>query len=152
MSRSKINPEAIIQGVVVEANELNHEKYDLDMDNALTWSTDNRKIELKIRELGYDRNTTMNIHFIKQQYTNLDFTSTGVSEIDKDLITFPNLKSLELSQNGIARLTNLPPTLEECILSQNCIEKIDSKLSVPAMLYLNLSANLLNSSHLGKNS
>lgn len=149
MSSSKISPEAIIQGVIVEANELNTEKYDLDMDNALTWSTDNRKIENKIMEVGYDRNTTMNIHFIKEQYTNLDFTSTGVCEIDRDLLTFPNLKSLELSQNGISRLTNLPLTLEECIVSQNRIEKIDSKLCIPALLYLNLSANLLNIAHLG---
>ena len=40
--RSKINPDNIVKGVIVEANELNHEKYDLDMDNALTWSLDNR--------------------------------------------------------------------------------------------------------------
>lgn len=148
--RSKINPEAIVQGVIVEANEFNEEKYDLDMVNALAWSSDNKKIEKKILELGYDKNTTMNIHFIKEQYTELDLAYMEVTEIDREILTFPAIRSLELSHNHISRLENLPPTIEELILSHNHIDKIDSRLFTPSLMYLNISDNLLSIDHLSK--
>ena len=69
------------------------------MDNAMTWSSDNKKIERAIMERGYDKNTTMNKYYIKDQYTELDLTAMGVTEIDADILTFPNLKALDLSQN-----------------------------------------------------
>ena len=67
------------------------------MDNALAWSADNKKIERAIMERGYDKNTTMNRFFIKEQYSELDLTAIGVTEIDPDIMTFPNMKALDLS-------------------------------------------------------
>jgi Leucine-rich repeat (LRR) protein len=119
------------------------------MDSALSWSHDNKKIERAIMEKGYDKNTTMNVYYIKEQYTELDFTGYGITDIDKDIMNFPNLKVLELSQNKISKLTNLPLTLEECIVAQCGMEKIDPRLSVPSLLYLNVSGNLLDVPHLG---
>lgn len=135
--------------MIVEANELNSEKYDLDMDNALTWSKDNKKIERTIMERGYDKDTTMNLNFIRKQYSELDLTCCDVTELDKGLLLFPNLTNLTISQNHISRLTNLPPTLEECIVSQNQLEFIDPAMSLPKLLYLNVSSNLLDCTHLG---
>ncbi len=139
-----------MRGVIVDANELNFEKYDLDMDNALSWSPDNRKIERAIMDQGYDKNTTMNIHYIKEQYSELDFTSMGIIEIDKDMLTFPNLKILELSQNNIHTLTNLPMNLEECIITNNGLSRLDNRLLIPSLQYLNVSGNLLSEAHLSK--
>lgn len=139
-----------MHGVIVDANELNPEKYDLDMDSALSWSPDNKKIERAIMELGYDKNTTMNVYYIKDQYTELDLTGYGITEIDKEILAFPNIKVLELSQNKINRLTNLPLTLEECVVAQCGMEKIDHRLSLPSLLYLNVSGNLLDLIHLGR--
>jgi len=119
------------------------------MDSALSWSHDNKKVERAIMEKGYDKNTTMNVYYIKEQYTELDFTGYGITDIDKDIMNFPNLKVLELSQNKISKLTNLPLTLEECIVAQCGMEKIDPRLSVPSLLYLNVSGNHLDVPHLG---
>lgn len=149
VTRSKINPDNIVKGVIVEANELNHEKYDLDMDNAITWSKDNKKIERAIMERGYDKDTTMNINFIRKQYSELDLTCCEITELDPGLLQFPNLTSLTASQNSITKLCNLPPSLEECILSQNQLEWIDPGLHLPSLTYLNVSSNHLDSSHLG---
>lgn len=134
----------------MEANELNYEKYDLDMDNALTWSRDNKKVQLAIMERGYDKETTMNVNFIRKQYTELDFTSCDIACLDKDLLDFPNLTSLTASQNEIHTIENLPVTLEECILSQNMLEHISPNVFLPNLLYLNVSSNNLDSTHLSK--
>lgn len=149
MTRSKINPDNIINDVIVEANELNYEKYDLDMDNALTWSKDNKKLQLAIMDRGYDKETTMNVNFIRKQYTELDFTACEVAVLDKGLLDFPSLVSLTASQNDITTLENLPLTLEECILSQNLLDSISPNLFLPNLLYLNVSSNNLDSGHLG---
>lgn len=145
---SKINPENIIKGVVNEANELNSEKYEFDVDNAVQWSKDNYKMELLFMEVGYDKNTTMNRGYIRERYTELDFTSTGVTSIDKELLLFPNLKVLELSQNSIKQIKNIPQQLEELILSQNLISSIHSKMRCPSLLYLNVAFNELTENHL----
>lgn len=138
-----------MRGVIAEANELNHEKYELDMDSALAWSKDNKKIERAIMERGYDKDTTMNVGFIRKQYTELDLTCCEITELDPGLLQFPNLTSLTVSQNSISKLKNLPPTLEECIAAQNQLECIDAKMSLPNLCYLNVSSNHLDSSHLG---
>ena len=128
---------------------MNSEKYDLDMDNALTWSKDNKKIERAIMDRGYDKDTTMNVNYIRKQYTELDLTSCEIDQLDDGLLQFPNLTSLSVSQNNISILTNIPQSLEECIISQNILEFIDPNLSLPSLLYLNVSSNHLDSSHLG---
>lgn len=138
-----------MKGVIVEANELNHEKYDLDMDNALTWSKDNKKIERTIMERGYDKDTSMNTNFIKKQYTELDLSCCEITELDSGLLQFPNLISLTVSQNFISKLTNISPTLEECIISQNQLDYIDPKLNLSNLTYLNVSSNHLDCTHLG---
>lgn len=120
------------------------------MDNALTWSKDNKKIERAIMERGYDKDTTMNIHFIKRQYSELDLTCCEVSEIDPGLLQFPNLTSLTVSQNSISKLKNLPPTLEECIVSQNHVNYVDGGMHLPNLTYLNVSSNLLDCTHLSR--
>ena len=120
------------------------------MDNAMTWSSDNKKIERAIMERGYDKNTTMNRYYIKDQYTELDLTAMAVTEIDTDILTFPYLKALDLSQNQIQVLKNLPATLEECVIAQNGLCKLDTKLSLLSLQYLNVGGNLLNEHHLGK--
>lgn len=145
---SKINPENIIKGVINEANELNSEKYEFDVDNAVQWSKDNLKMELLFMEVGYDKNTTMNRGYIRERYTELDFTSTGVTAIDKEILEFSNLKVLELAQNSIKQIKNIPAQLEELILSQNQISSIHHKLRCPSLLYLNVGFNQLNENHL----
>jgi Leucine-rich repeat (LRR) protein len=119
------------------------------MDNALTWSKDNKKIERAIMERGYDKDTTMNVNFIRKQYTELDLTCCEVTELDPGLLQFPNLTSLVASQNSITRLKNLPPTLEECIVSQNQLSQIDASMHLPNLTYLNVSSNHLDCTHLG---
>lgn len=118
------------------------------MDNALAWSKDNKKIERAIMDRGYDKDTTMNINFIKKQYTELDFTSCEITRIDEGLQELPNLTSLTLSQNDITLLENLPQTLEECILAENNLKDIRLNSPLPSMLYLNVSSNHLDINHL----
>lgn len=119
------------------------------MDNALSWSKDNRKIERAIMERGYDKDTTMNINFIRKQYTEIDLSCCEVTELDDGLLQFPNLISITASQNLISKLTNLPPNLEECIIAQNQLEYIDPKMNLPNLCYLNVSSNHLDCTHLG---
>ena len=134
--------------MINEANELNSEKYEFDVDNAVQWSKDNLKMELLFMEVGYDKNTTMNRGFIRERYTELDLTSTGVTAMDRELRDFPNLRVLELAQNSIQQIKNIPGQLEELILSQNQISAIHSKLRCPSLLYLNVGFNQLRESHL----
>lgn len=133
-----------------DINERNNERIDLDMDNALKWSPENKKIERAIMELGYDKNTTMNVHYIKEQYSELDFTSMGVHDFDHDLKSFPNLKVLDLAQNKISFIAHLPETLQQLNLSQNRLSGIDRRLHLPGLLYLNVSSNGLGLDFLGK--
>lgn len=145
---SKINPDAIVNGVIVDANELNALKFDLDMDSAMTWSKDNKKIEREIMARGYDKNTTMNTYFILDQYTQLDFSAMEVTHIDVDMLRFANLKELHLSLNAIKRIENLPPNLEQLIARGCMVDTIDPKLHVDSLQYLNLASNRLDETQL----
>lgn len=147
---SKINPDAIVNGVIVDANELNALKFDLDMDSAMTWSRDNKKIEREIMARGYDKNTTMNTYFILEQYTHLDFSAMEISHIDVNMLRFNNLRELHLSLNAIKRIENLPPNLEQLIARGCMVDVIDPKLHVDSLQYLNLASNRLDETQLSR--
>ena len=120
------------------------------MNNALTWSPDNRKIEIAIMERGYDKNTTMNVNFIKEKYTELDLSALEITDIDAEITTFKNLKILHLSENKIPIISNLPANLEQLIIAHSAVERIDPKVSSNSLQYLNLSSNSINENVLGQ--
>jgi hypothetical protein len=55
---SPINPQVIREGLMVELNKENAEKYDFDLKNALTWSSNNELMHELFVKAGYDRNST----------------------------------------------------------------------------------------------
>ena len=138
---SKIKLETIIQGVVNEANEANSQKYDLDMDRALEWSLENKKIEELIFKRGYDRDTTINRFFIRKFYTELKFCDRGILTIDKKFSEFDNLKHLNLDSNQIKQLSHLPLSIRELIVSRNCVESVARHCFLPNLMFLKLSHN-----------
>ena len=57
--------------------------------------------------------------YLYEFYENLCFTELQINKIDQNSLRFTQLKELNLSQNSIARLENLPPSLKILYLDFN---------------------------------
>lgn len=128
-----------------DANEDNAEKYDIDLENALAWSKENKEIYNLIMRVGYDRESTINRHYLKNFYSEIYFKNCEISKIDKNFKNFENLKHLDLTYNLLKSIENLPINLTELIISHNSLETISQGCFLPNLLYLKLSHNNLKS-------
>ena len=140
---SPINPQVIREGLMVELNRENAEKYDFDLKNALTWSANNENMHDLFIKAGYDRNTTTNRAFVSKFYTELIILKRGITHMSSQLQDFKNVKHLDISYNKIRHVCYLPEHLEELIAQKNQIVTISRNIKLDSLKYINLSCNPL---------
>jgi hypothetical protein len=140
---SPINPQVIREGLMVELNKENAEKYDFDLKNALTWSRNNELMHELFVKAGYDRNSTTNRAFVSKYYTELIILKRGITHMSSQLHDFKNLKHLDVSYNNIRHVCYLPENLEEFIAQKNQIVTISRNVKLDSLKYINLSCNPL---------
>ncbi|KAL8180109.1 UNVERIFIED_CONTAM: hypothetical protein K2H54_006966, partial [Gekko kuhli] len=87
----------------------------------------------QLRELAVRTPQVIRNSFIFSYFKSLRIVNRGVTEIDANLLKFPNLEELILSANHISRInsTNLPPTLKVLELCGNEVDCLKDLCAPP---------------------
>ncbi|XP_054852931.1 leucine-rich repeat-containing protein 43 [Eublepharis macularius] len=87
----------------------------------------------QLRELAVQDPQVIQDSFIFSYFKSLRIVNKGVTEIDADLLRFPNLEELILSANHICKINsaNLPPTLKVLELCGNEVDSLKDLCASP---------------------
>lgn len=93
-----------------------------------------------LKELAIQSPSIIQDSFIYSYFKSLRIVNRNVTEIDADLLKFPNLEELILSANHISKIdsTNLPPTLKVLELCGNEVHSLDDLCTLPPPLLQHL--------------
>ena len=105
------------------------------------WSDEDYELYVTLLRLGLLPDIC-NYVYLQNYFQTLFFVKQGLDNIDTTMLQFYNLKILDLSNNKITVLENVPPHLEELRLNSNLIDEIRGPVQ-ENLLHLGLSYNLI---------
>ena len=90
--------------------ELTEEEIGIEIEKTKNWSSNNQQIYFEISENGFAE-FICNKEYLREVYTELLFPNQNIQSLDTELQKFINLKILNLNNNQILKLENLPTSL-----------------------------------------
>lgn len=111
-------------------------------------SVNNELLYEHIKINGYSR-AICNKPFIASLYENVDFQKENITEIDSEAKKFEKMKFLNLNNNYIEKLENLPTNLKELTLYYNLTRSLAEKQYHENLLFLGLGYNILTDEAIG---
>ncbi|EGR28501.1 leucine rich repeat protein [Ichthyophthirius multifiliis] len=124
--------------------ELRPDDLNIDLQKVKQWSEQTEQIYNQLLENGY-ADFICNKEYLREVFLDLKFNRQYINCMDKELLNLKNLKILELNQNLITTIENIPPQLLELHLFQNHISQISIQMKPSkSLLFLGLGFNKLN--------
>lgn len=115
-------------------------------DQELTkWSDEALELSQNIRMLGLNKDICTE-EFLFKFFQTFYAQKSGIQTMDEQLVCFENLKILNLSNNRVKRIQNLPPQLRELNLTGNLVEEIEMRNEpLTSLIHLGVANNRINS-------
>jgi len=96
-------------------------------EDGLPWSDDAQELMHMVAKLGVNNQNLSSEAFLKPFFRNLRLMKLAISELDADCVKFTRLTYLDVSQNALTAIDNLPPNLRFLKAYSTNISKIACK-------------------------
>mmetsp|Transcript_73325 Transcript_73325/g.185720 ORF Transcript_73325/g.185720 Transcript_73325/m.185720 type:complete len:603 (-) Transcript_73325:71-1879(-) len=109
-----------------------------------TWSDDAEELMKLVQQLGPRNPNLSSEQYLKPFFRHLCLPSLAIRELDDDVARFARLRFLDVSQNNLTCIDNVPPNLKYLKAYNNPISQISCK-PTPSLCFLGLGYSKIGS-------